>query len=255
VSYKKMRPRVMPCLLFDNGSLVKTVKFNNSSYVGDPVNAIKIFNEKEVDELIFLDIKASTENNQPSFDIISEIASECFMPLTYGGGVNNIEDMKKIFKIGVEKISLNTEAINNPSLITEASKIFGSQSLIVSIDVKKNFWGKYEVYSKKLGKALKINPVEFAIKMEQYGAGEILLTSVDREGTWDGFDLNLIKSITSVVNIPVIACGGAGKLKDISDAVHIGGASAVAIGSMAVYQKKNLGVLINFPKEKDLDFF
>lgn len=245
----------MPCLLFDNGSLVKTVKFNNSSYVGDPVNAIKIFNEKEVDELIFLDIKASTENNQPSFDIISEIASECFMPLTYGGGVNNIEDMKKIFKIGVEKISLNTEAINNPSLITEASKIFGSQSLIVSIDVKKNFWGKYEVYSKKLGKALKINPVEFAIKMEQYGAGEILLTSVDREGTWDGFDLNLIKSITSVVNIPVIACGGAGKLKDISDAVHIGGASAVAIGSMAVYQKKNLGVLINFPKEKDLDFF
>jgi len=248
-----LQVRVIPCLLLRDESLVKTVKFKNPSYIGDPVNAIKIYNEKEVDELIFLDIAASRERRRPPFEKIREIADECFMPLAYGGGITTIEDIREIFNIGVEKISLNASALQNPELVREAAEVFGAQSVVVAIDVKKSLWGKYEVYNHTTGKSAKIDPVEYARQMEQLGAGELLVTSVDKEGTWEGYDTELLKRITSSVNIPVIAHGGAGHIEDFARAVAVGGASAVATGSMVVYQKKGLGVLINFPKRETLD--
>lgn len=243
----------MPCLLYLNKGLYKTVKFKNPSYVGDPINAIKIYNEKEVDELVFLDITASIEGREPDYKVISNIATECFMPLCYGGGITKFSQVQKIMEIGVEKVSLNHSAIENPALITEAANAFGSQAIIVSIDVKKNFWGKYEVMKNRGAKSIGENPVEFAKKMEELGAGELLLTSVDREGTWEGYDLELIKQVTSVVKIPVIANGGAGNLQHLEQAEKTAKASGLALGSMAVYQKKGMGVLINFPKRQELE--
>lgn len=244
--------RIIPCLLYMDGSLVKTVKFKDPSYVGDAINAIKIYNEKEVDELIFLDITATAENRPPDMEIIREIASECFMPLAYGGGITTLEQVREILRVGVEKVSFNSAAINNLNLITETAKAFGTQCVVVSIDVKKSFWGKYEVYGERATRTIKEDPVEFARKMEDAGAGEILLTSVDREGTWEGFDIELIRKVSDAVKIPVIAHGGGGKPGDIQDAVKLGKASAVALGSLVVYQKKGMGVLINFPKRKNL---
>lgn len=250
---RKMIPRIMPCLLLKDGALVKTVQFKNPAYIGDPINAIKIYNEKEVDELIFLDIDASMENRKPSFNIIRHISTECFMPLCYGGGINSVDDMKEIFNIGVEKVSLNNAAIENHKIVEEGAKIFGSQSIVVSMDVKKNIWGKHEVFARKGTKNTKIPAVEFARKMEDLGAGELLVTSIDHEGTWIGYDLDLLKKITSAVTIPVIANGGAGSINDFADAVKIGGASALSTGSMVVYQKKDMGVLINFPLRHNLN--
>ena len=244
--------RVIPCLLYQNGSLVKTVKFKNPSYIGDAVNAIKIYNEKEVDELIFLDITASAENRAPDLAVIKQIATECFMPLAYGGGITTLEQVREILRAGVEKISFNSAAINNPQLVTETAKAFGIQCVVVSIDVKKSFWGKYEVYGNRATDGTKENPVDFARRMEDSGAGELLLTAVDREGTWEGFDVDLIGKVSGAVKIPVVAHGGGGTLGQIQDAVKLGKASAVALGSMVVYQKKGMGVLINFPKRKDL---
>jgi len=244
--------RVIPCLLYQDGSLVKTVRFKNPSYVGDAINAIKIYNEKEVDELIFLDITASAENRAPDLEIIKQIASECFMPLAYGGGITSLEQVREILRVGVEKVSFNSAAINNPQLITETAKAFGTQCVVVSIDVKKNFWGKPEVYGDRATQSTKENPVGFARRMEDLGAGELLLTSVDREGTWEGFDIELVGKISNAVKIPVIAHGGGGKLGDIQDVVKFGKAAAVALGSLVVYQKKGMGVLINFPKRKNL---
>jgi len=245
--------RVMPCLLYYNRGLCKTVKFKNPSYVGDPVNAIKIYNEKEVDELIFLDITATAENREPDYKIIRSIATECFMPLCYGGGITSVEQVKKIFEIGVEKVSFNHAAIHHPSLITDVAKDFGSQAVIASIDVKKNIWGKYEVYQKRGTKTTGQHPVAFAKKMEDMGAGEILLTSIDREGTWEGYDNELILRITESVSIPVIVNGGAGNLAHLEQAVKVGNASGLALGSMVVYQKKGMGVLINFPLRTELE--
>lgn len=245
--------RIMPCLLVENGRLVKTVKFKNASYVGDPVNAIKIYNDKEVDELIIVDITATKETRDPNFELIKEIADECFMPVCYGGGISSIEQMKTLFALGIEKVALNSHAMNNTNLINNAANRFGSQSIILSIDVKKNVFGKHIVYTHSGTKKTKYNPIEYAIYVEDAGAGEVLLNSMDRDGTWDGFDIQMIKNVTDAVNIPVIAVGGAGNIQHISDAVHKGGASAVALGSMAVYQGRDLGVLINFPSRDKLD--
>lgn len=244
--------RVIPCLLYQDGSLMKTVKFKSPSYVGDAVNAIKIYNEKEVDELIFLDITATAENRLPDLAVIRQIATECFMPLAYGGGITNVEQVREILHVGVEKVSFNSAALNNPKLITETAKAFGTQCVVVSIDVRKSIWGKYVVYGDRATRSTKENPVEFARKMEDAGAGEILLTSVDREGTWEGFDLELVEKVSNAVRIPVIAHGGGGTLGHIRDVVKLGKASAVALGSLVVYQKKGMGVLINFPKPKEL---
>jgi cyclase len=247
-----LKMRIMPCLLVSNGRLVKTVKFKNPAYVGDPVNAIKIYNEKEVDELILLDITATLEGRKPDFAFLSEVANECFMPLAYGGGVRDLDDIKRIFSLGIEKVAINSYAVENPAFIEKAAAIFGSQSILLSLDVKKNRFGKYGVYTQGGRMGPSADPVSWAVEAERLGAGEILLNSIDRDGTMDGYDISLIKKVTEALHVPVIACGGAGKLHDFQAAVTEGGASAVAMGSMAVYQGKNKGVLINFPSRDDL---
>lgn len=230
--------------------LVKTVKFEDPKYVGDPINAIKIFNEKEIDELVFLDITATRENRAPNFELISKIAGECFMPFAYGGGIRNIEDIKKLFSIGVEKAVINTYGFLNPEFIRQAAKKFGSQSIVVSIDVKRNE-NRREVMINNGKKGTGISPQDAARKMEEMGAGEILLNSVDNDGAMSGYDLELIKEVSESVNIPVIACGGAGKIADFKSAIDAG-ASAVAAGSMFVFVGSYKAVLINYPSPAEL---
>jgi len=245
-------PRVMPCLLVQDGRLVKTKKFRDPVYVGDPINAIRIYNEKEVDEIIILDIEATAFGKPPLMQLISEICEECFMPMCYGGGITTVEEIKEILKLGIEKVAINTSAIENPDLITRAAEMFGSQSIVVSIDVRKKH-GEYSVFYKCGQKNAKMSPADFATIVEQRGAGEILLNSIDRDGTWEGYDIELLNQVTSNVTIPVIACGGASKVEDFADAVKNGGASACAAGSMVVFQGKDLGVLINFPVRSELE--
>lgn len=217
-----LQTRIIPCLLLKDNSLVKTVNFKKPAYIGDPVNTARIFNELEVDELVLLDISATNNNRKPDFKILAELANECFMPLAYGGGINNFDDAKKIFEIGIEKIIINSVAFTNPGLITELAEYFGNQSIVVSIDVKKNIFGKYQVYSNSGKKKQKVDPVAWAQELEQLGAGEILLTAIHQEGTWKGFDLNIIDKISNAVNIPVIANGGASSIEDIVKAVKKG---------------------------------
>jgi len=248
-----LKTRVIPCLLLKNEGLVKTVKFKNPKYVGDPINAVKIFNDKEVDELIFLDITATIEHRKPPFKLISEIATECFMPFCYGGGITSVEDIAELFKLGVEKIAINSQAVENPSLIKEAAARFGNQSIVVSIDVKKNMFGKYRVFTHGGRRATKLDPVDFAVRMQEIGAGELFLNSIDRDGTREGYDLELIGKVSESVNIPIIACGGAGSLDDFADAIKRGGASAVSAGSMFVFQGQYRAVLITYPSLKELE--
>jgi imidazole glycerol-phosphate synthase subunit HisF len=248
-----LKTRVIPCLLLKNEGLVKTVQFKHPKYVGDPINAVKIFNEKEVDELVFLDTTATIENRKPPLKPISEIATECFMPFCYGGGIRSIEDIAELFKLGVEKVSLNSYAVENPALISRAARMFGNQSIVVSIDVKKTLFGKYRVFTQGGRKASKHDPVEFAVRMQEAGAGELFLNSIDRDGTMQGYDLDLIKRVSEAVSIPVIACGGAGSLDDFAAAVKQGGASAVSAGSLFVFQGRHRAVLITYPSTKELE--
>lgn len=247
-----LHTRVIPCLLLRNESLVKTVRFGKFGYIGDPANTCRIFNELEVDELAFLDISASKEGRDPNYKVLADIANECFMPVSYGGGISSVAIAERVLKLGFEKIVLNTHALTNPNLITEISKVFGSQSVIVSIDVKTNFWGKQQCrgLSGKLNS--KRMPVDWAKEVQDRGAGEILLTSIDREGTWSGFDIDLIRSVADSVSIPIIAHGGGGTVQHICEVVKAGHASAMALGSMVVYQKQGMGVLVNFPDERRL---
>jgi imidazole glycerol-phosphate synthase subunit HisF len=245
--------RVMPCLLLRNAALVKTIQFKNPSYVGDPINAIRIYNEKEVDELVFLDITRTVDATRPQLKLLAEIASECFMPVAYGGGISRIEDVDAIFSLGIEKVVINSHAVVDPSFVTRVANKYGSQAVVVSIDVKRSLFGKYEVCTHGGRKASGLDPVQFATRMEKAGAGELLLTSIDRDGTGKGFDLDLIKRVTSVAKIPLVAAGGAGSVADCGLAVKQGGASAVALGSMAVYHGRNRAVLINFPNREELD--
>jgi len=248
-----LKTRVIPCLLLKEGGLVKTIKFRHPSYVGDPVNAVKIYNEKEVDELLFLDIMATLERRKPPLKMIAEIATECFMPFGYGGGIRSIDEIKEIFRLGVEKVAINSYAVENPDFVQHASELFGSQSIIISIDAKKNWLGRYEVFIQGGRKSTGLDPVRFAVLMEKKGAGELLINSIDRDGMMDGYDIGLIKGITQALTIPVIACGGAGTVEDFSEAVKKGGASAVAAGSKVVYQGRNRAVLINFPAREELE--
>jgi len=240
----------MPCLLLQQSKLVKTINFRNPNYVGDPVNAVRIYNEKEVDELIFLDILAARKRSPPQVKIIAEIASECFMPITYGGGIKSVDDVTRVLKIGVEKVAANTCAVEDPQLVRKAADQVGSQAIVVSIDAKRE-GKKYEVLTHGGTKPTGLDPVRHAKKMEELGAGELLLTSIDRDGTMEGYDLDLIRNVSDAVNIPVVACGGAGGVEDMARAVKAG-ASAVAAGSIVVYQGKNRGVLINFPSQDEL---
>lgn len=247
-----LKTRVILCLLLKDFGLVKTVKFGDPQYVGDPINAVKIFNEKEVDELVFLDITATAMGKSPDFELLRRIASEAFMPFGYGGGIKSIEDIKRILEIGVEKVVINTHAFSSPEFIKEASQEFGSQSIVVSIDVRKNENGNYSVYINNGKKDTGKNPVEYAKEVEKMGAGEILLNSIDKDGTMEGYDLELIKEVSRAVGIPVIACGGAGKLEDFNEAIKAG-ASAVSAGSMFVFVGSNKAVLINYPKSEELE--
>ena len=244
--------RVIPTLLLRNNGLVKGCKFKNHKYVGDPVNAVKIYNDKEVDELIFLDISATTDGRTPNFDLLEDIASQAFMPFGYGGGLRNAKQVEKIFKIGIEKAVLNTSAIENLDLVKETSRIAGSQSIVVSIDVKKSLFGKYRVYSHSGQIDTKLDPVVFALRAEEAGAGELMICSIDCEGNGQGYDLDLIERIANAVGIPVIASGGAGSLTDFKNAVARG-ASAVAAGDMFIFHGKHKAVLITYPEYKVLE--
>lgn len=245
--------RLMPCLLMSNGALVKTVRFKEGAYVGDPVNAVRIFNQKEVDELILLDIHATTQQRGIDFDTIEKVVSECFMPICYGGGVRTIDDMRRLYAMGVEKVSLGAAAFEVPGLVRQAADEFGAQAIVVTLDVRKGLLGKPSVRIRNGTEDCKITPLDAAHRFEIEGAGELLLYSIDRDGTWSGFDLKLIEAVSHGVGVPVVATGGAGSLQDIKAAVKEAGASAVAIGSMAVFQGKDLGVLIKFPARKVQD--
>jgi cyclase len=242
--------RYIPCLLLKDNGLVKTVNFKNPKYVGDPINTIRIFNEKEVDELIFLDIEATPKNKEPNYKLLSEIANECFMPLAYGGGIKTFEQAQKIFNIGIEKVAINSALHSNLNLVTQIADVYGSQAVIGVIDVKKNFFGKNQIVSNSAHDKHKYSISEWVKNLEDAGVGEILITSVDNEGTWNGLDLELIKQVTSISKVPVIAHGGAGNVDHLMKGIKQGGANAIAMGSMVVYQKKDFGVLINFPDRK-----
>ena len=247
-----LRTRVIPVLLLRNESLVKTKQFGRFTYVGDPCNTVRIFNELEVDELIFLDTSATSERRSPNLRLLRDIADECFMPLAYGGGVTELEHAQSVLEIGFEKISINSHSFRSPQLIPRIANIFGAQAVIASIDVKQNLRGQMKTWASGGHVNTGWDPVLWAKEVESLGAGEILLTSIDREGTWSGFDLELIQKVSESVTIPVVAHGGAGNCEHIRDAVSHG-ASAVALGSMVVFQKKGMGVLVNFPSEKELD--
>lgn len=245
------RIRVIPVLLLHNRGLVKSVKFKDYKYVGDPINAVKIFNEKEVDEICILDITATKQKKQPDITHITEIVSEAFMPLSYGGGVANLEQAEKLFYNGVEKIILNYAAAHNKKLIGEISNRYGKQSVMASIDYKSNWLGRTSVYTLNGEENIKTTPVDKAKEMQDCGAGEIILNSIARDGTYSGYDLPMIEKVSKSVGIPVVACGGASSIEDFKKAVDAG-ASAVAAGSMFVFQRPHNAVLISYPNQENL---
>lgn len=248
-----LKTRVIPCLLLKERGLVKTVGFDSPKYVGDPINAVRIFNEKEVDELVLLDIRATAERRRPSMKLLSEIASECFMPLCYGGGIRTLDDVKEVFGLGVEKVAVNTYAVENPRFIREAAERFGSQSIVAAIDVRRHSPNRYEVFTHGGRVATGLDPVKVVTQMEEMGCGEVFLNSIDRDGTMQGYDIELLRRVSNAVSLPVIACGGAGKLSDFAEAVELAGASAVAAGSLFVFHGRQRAVLITYPSRQEIE--
>ena len=246
------RPRLIPCLLLSEGNLVKTRRFKDPVYLGDPINAVKIFSEKCVDELCVQDIEASKRGSGPDFDLLAEIATEAFMPLSYGGGITSIEQVRRLFHIGFEKVILNTAWQADPALLEKAAVAFGSQSIVASIDVKQDVLRRYHCITCCGTKPVEGSPVELARRAEAAGAGEILLNSIDRDSAMQGYDIKLVKSVTEAVNIPVIACGGAGGAEDMKAVLEQGGAHAAAAGSMYVFYGQRRAVLIHVPEEREL---
>jgi imidazole glycerol-phosphate synthase subunit HisF len=246
-----LRTRVVPCLLLSGPGLVKTRRFRDPRYVGDPINAVKLFNDKEVDELVFLDITATARGSGPPFELLGRIASEAFMPFCYGGGITTVAQVQQLLAMGVEKVSLNTAAHADQRLVTEASQLAGAQSVVVAIDVARDWLGRERVVTDGGRKKLPGDPVATAVRMQEAGAGELLVTSVDREGTGKGYDLDLISRIARAVDIPVVANGGASGLADLR-AARLAGASAVAAGSLFVFVGPHRAVLINYPTQAQL---
>ena len=244
-------PRVIPCLLLKGTGLVKTQHFADPKYVGDIINAVKIFNDKEVDEIIILDIEAHAGRGRIQWDLVTKTASEAFMPMCYGGGVTTMDEIKRLFRAGIEKVSINTAAHEDHRFLESASRAFGSQSIVAGIDVKKNFLGRYVVMSHGGEKKQAKDVVDWAKAVERAGAGEILLNSIDRDGMQSGYDLELVKQVASAVKIPVIACGGAGKVQHFAEAIT-SGASAVAAGSLFVFRGQHRAVLITYPERAEL---
>lgn len=238
--------RIIPILLLKGRGLYKGVAFKEHKYIGDPLNAVRIFNEKEVDELIFLDIEASVKRKKLDIEFIKDLADECYMPFTVGGGISTIDEIHKILEAGAEKVSINTAAVKNPALIKEASNFFGSQSIIVSIDVRKNWLNKYRVWINSGSEETKLDPLEWSLRVQELGAGEILLARIEHDGTMKGYDLDLIEMVAKRLRVPLIASGGAGKTDDFNDAINVG-ASAVAAGAKFVLHGKHRAVLITYP--------
>ena len=246
-----LRPRIIPSLLLHENGLVKTVNFKDPKYVGDPINAVKIFNEKQVDELVLFDIDATVLNREPDYLLIEKLANQSRMPLCYGGGVKTVEQAQKIFSLGIEKIALSSAVIQNPSLVTQIAQRVGSQSVIVVLDIKKKLFGGYEVYTHNGKKATGINPIKFAQELEALGVGELVINSIDQDGMMKGYDLNLIEKVVENVSIPVTVLGGAGSLKDIETVIEKNGVIGVAAGSLFVFKGPYKAVLINYPNQEE----
>jgi cyclase len=244
-------PRIIPCLLVHNKGLVKTVKFKDSKYIGDPINAVKIFNEKEVDELIVIDIDATVENREPDYKMIENLANECRMPLCYGGGIKTVSQAQRILSLGVEKIAISSAVFDNPELIKEISSQVGNQSVVVVFDVKKKLFGGYEVYTHNAKNKIKSDLIELVEKVQELGAGEIIINSIDNDGMMKGYDLDLINKIKKKTSVPMTMLGGAGKLEDISQVIEKFGIIGCAAGSLFVFKGKYKAVLINYPNIKD----
>lgn len=248
------RPRIIPVLLLKNLALVKSIQFKNHKYIGDPINAVRIFNDLKADELVFLDIEATKNNRLISLDFVKNVGEEANMPFSVGGGIKSIEDIKSIINTGAEKVIINTYASQNPDFIKKAADFFGSSTIVVCIDVKKTFFKGQKTWILSGSKSTSYNPLEFAQLMEKNGAGEIIIQSIDRDGMMEGYDIELIKSISTSVNVPVVALGGAGSREDLVEVYQKGYANGLASGSLFVYQSKKRGVLINYPEKKELFF-
>lgn len=242
-----LRPRIIPCLLIQNKGLVKTVRFKDSKYVGDPINAVRIFNEKEVDEIIVLEIDATANNVEPDYKMIENLAAECRMPLCYGGGIKTVEQAQRIFSLGVEKVAISSAAVQTPGLIDEISSRVGNQSMVVVLDVKKGNNNKYEIWTENGTKSSGKNIVSFAKEVEKLGAGEIVINSIDQDGIMKGYDIKMIEQVRSQVNLPITVLGGAGKLEDIGNLIDKFGIIGAAAGSLFVFKGIYKAVLINYP--------
>lgn len=248
------RIRVIPTLLLDrDGGLVKTVRFGKRTYIGDPINAVKIFNDKGADELLLLDIDATDDLYPPKFQLIEDIVSEAFMPVGYGGGVTSVQQAGQLFRLGVEKVVLSTAALKTRELITETAQQYGSQSTVVCLNVKRSLWGRYKLKSSDSSRAAQPSPLEFAKAAVAAGAGEIIVNSIDRDGTYTGYDHSLISQIADAVEVPVVACGGARSIDDFVQAVRDSHCTAVAAGSMFLFQSSSRGILISYPSAEELE--
>lgn len=248
-----LRPRIIPCLLVHEKGLVKSVQFKNHKYVGDPINAVRIFNEKEADELMLIDIDATINKVEPNYKMIQNIASECRMPLCYGGGIKNIQQAQKIFSLGVEKIALSSILVENPNIISDLASKVGSQSVVAILDVKKKLFGGYEIYTHNGKNSTGINPIDFVQKIENLGAGEIVINSIDQDGTMNGYDLKLVEQIRKSTSLPLTILGGAGSLNHIGNLIQIYGIIGAAAGSLFVFKGVYKAVLINYPSFKEKD--
>ena len=245
--------RIIPTLLLKGRGLYKTVKFKNETYVGDPINAVRIFNDKAVDELVLLDMAATSKGMGPDLELLGDICSEAFIPICYGGGVTKIKHFEQLFRLGIEKVQVNSAAIDNMALVSEAVDIFGSQSVLVGIDVRRSLFGKYERYVCGGSQNTKMSAVEAAVQAEQAGAGELLIYSINQDGTMHGYDIELVKAVSKSVSIPIIACGGAGCLADMVQVINDGGATSAAAGSLFVFQGKHRAILITYPDEEEIE--
>ena len=246
-----LRSRIIPCLLIQNKGLVKTVNFKDPKYVGDPINAVKIFNEKEVDELIVLDIDATKENREPNLKMIKGLADECRMPFCYGGGITSVEQAKKIINLGAEKVALSSSALNNISLCQEIGNVIGNQSVVVVIDCKKKLFGGYDIYTHNGKKKSKWKLNDFLLKLEEIGIGEIVINSIDNDGVMKGYDLPLIEIVREKCSLPITVIGGAGSLQHIKDLISKFKIIGAAAGSLFVFKGKYKAVLINYPNREE----
>ena len=249
-----LRPRIIPSLLVKNGGLVKTQNFASPKYVGDPINAVKIFNEKEVDEIIVVDIDATVLGREPDYTLIKNLAAECRMPLCYGGGVKRVDQVERIISLGVEKVAISSAAVSDPEIVAKAAQVVGGQSVVVVMDVKKSRFGsKYELRTHNASKRTGLAPIEFARKAEKFGAGEVVVNAIDRDGVMKGYDLELIRSIREAISLPMTALGGAGSLEDIRRLVNTFGIIGACAGSFFVFKGVYRAVLISYPSPKEKD--